>query len=201
MEEKTKTSGGFATAGLVLGIVAMCLSFIPILNNASFFLGIIGVILAIVALVKNGKSGKAVAGLVLCILSVVITLSLQSLWSSAIDDVSKNLDNMTGENTEDILGNDVDVQLGNFEVVTDEYGINDTKMLVKVTNKTDKKQSFSIKVEAIDNDGSRIDDDFVYADSLGAGQSQEFEIFNFVSTEKIDKLRNATFKILEVSKY
>ena len=44
-KEKIETKkSGFATAGLVLGIIGICLSFIPILNNASFFLGVLAVI-------------------------------------------------------------------------------------------------------------------------------------------------------------
>ena len=34
MENK---KSGLATAGLVLGIIGICLSFIPIINNAAFF--------------------------------------------------------------------------------------------------------------------------------------------------------------------
>ena len=41
MEKVENKKSGLATAGLVLGIIGICLSFIPILNNASFFLGIL----------------------------------------------------------------------------------------------------------------------------------------------------------------
>lgn len=47
MEEKKKS--GFATAGLVLGIIGICTSFIPILNNISFILGLIGILFGIVS--------------------------------------------------------------------------------------------------------------------------------------------------------
>lgn len=35
MEERKKS--GFGTAGLVLGIIGVCTSFIPIVNNVSLF--------------------------------------------------------------------------------------------------------------------------------------------------------------------
>ena len=35
---------GFATAGLVLGIIGVCTSFIPIVNNLSFILALIGIL-------------------------------------------------------------------------------------------------------------------------------------------------------------
>ena len=71
---KEKRSG-FATAALVLGIIGICLSFIPILNNASFFLGILAVIFAIVALIKKASKGKAIAGLILgiCCYYIIFT--------------------------------------------------------------------------------------------------------------------------------
>lgn len=44
---------GFGTCGLVLGIVGISLSFIPILNNASFFLGVLAIVFGIISLVKK----------------------------------------------------------------------------------------------------------------------------------------------------
>ena len=46
MEEKKKS--GFATAGLVLGIIGIFTSFIPIVNNLSFVLWTIGVIFEVI---------------------------------------------------------------------------------------------------------------------------------------------------------
>lgn len=197
---KEKRSG-FATAGLVLGIIGICLSFIPILNNASFFLGILAVIFAIVSLIKKSSKGKAIAGLILGILSIAITLSLQSSWAESLDKVSNDLDNAAGNNTEEILDKDVDVSIGNFEGSLGEYGLVDSKLTVTVTNLTDDVKSFNIQVEAIDTSGSRIATDYITADSLGANQSQNFDIFTYVSSEDLEAMQNATFKVVEVSMY
>ncbi len=197
---KEKRSG-FATAGLVLGIIGICLSFIPILNNASFFLGILAVIFAIVSLIKKASKGKAIAGLILGILSIAITLSLQSSWAESLDKVSNDLDNAAGNNTEEILDKDVDVSIGNFEGSLGEYGLVDSKLTVTVTNLTDDVKSFNIQVEAIDTSGSRIATDYITADSLGANQSQNFDIFTYVSSEDLEAMQNATFKVVEVSMY
>lgn len=197
---KEKRSG-FATAALVLGIIGICLSFIPILNNASFFLGILAVIFAIVSLIKKASKGKAIAGLILGILSVVITLSLQSSWAESLDKVSDDLDNAAGNNTEEILGKDVDVSIGTFEGSLGDYRLVDSKLTVTVTNKTDDVKSFTIQIEAVDANGSRIDTDYVYANSLGANQSQDFDIFTYVSSEDLEAMQNATFDVVEVSMY
>ena len=197
---KEKRSG-FATAALVLGIIGICLSFIPILNNASFFLGILAVIFAIVSLIKKASKGKAIAGLILGILSIAITLSLQSSWAESLDKVSNDLDNAAGNNTEEILDKDVDVSIGNFEGSLGEYGLVDSKLTVTVTNLTDDVKSFNIQVEAIDTSGSRIATDYITADSLGANQSQNFDIFTYVSSEDLEAMQNATFNVVEVSMY
>ena len=200
MSEQTKKSG-FATAGLVLGIIGVCTSFIPFINNLSFFLGIIGVIFAIISLAKKASKGKAIAALILSVLAIIITLSAQQATGEALNEVGEELDKATGASTEEVLENDVDVELGEFNVTTDEYGMTETKMTVKVTNKTDETKSFSIQVEAVDANGNRINQDYVYANNLTAGQSQDFDIFEFVASEDIEKMQSATFNIVEASAY
>lgn len=192
MEKQTKKSG-FATAGLVLAIIAISTSFIPIINNASFILGILATIFGIISLIKKANKGKSTVALVLGILSIIITISLQNSWS-------ESLDNMTGDNTEEVLKN-VDVSIGNFIATTDQYGFTDTKLSVKITNKTNEKKSYEIQIEAIDTDGSRIDVDYIYANDLGASQSQTFDLFTYVSDDKLPAMKSATFKIVEVSMY
>ena len=139
MEKVENKKSGLATAGLVLGIIGICLSFIPILNNASFFLGILAVIFGIIPLIKKASKGKAIAALFLGVLSIIITLSLQSSWSESLDKVSEDLDNASGENTEEVLKK-VDVNIGSFEVTTDEYGFSETKLVVNITNNASEKK-------------------------------------------------------------
>lgn len=199
MEEKKKS--GFATAGLVLGIIGVCTSFIPIVNNLSFVLGIIGAIFAIISLIKKASRGQAVAGVILCVLAIVITINSQKALSDSLNEVSANLDKATGASTEEVLANDANVELGEFEVIKGSYGLTDTKLTVKVTNKTAEKKSFSFHIEAVDATGARIDEDYIYANDLASGQSQNFEIFTLVTSDKINEMENATFKIIEASMY
>lgn len=199
MEEKKKS--GLATAGLILGIIGICTSFIPIINNISFVLGLIGAIMGIIALIKKTGKNQAIAGIILCILAVIITVNSQKALTDTLNEVSTNLDKATGSNTEEVLKNDVNVELGKFEVTEDNYGLVNTKLTVKVTNKTGEKKSFNLHIEAVDVSGARIDEDYVYANGLASGQSQNFDIFAFVSSDKIDAMKNATFKIVEASVY
>lgn len=199
MEEKKKS--GLATAGLILGIIGICTSFIPIINNISFVLGLIGAIMGIIALIKKTGKNQAIAGIILCILAVIITVNSQKALTDTLNEVSTNLDKATGSSTEEVLKNDVNVELGKFEVTEDNYGLVNTKLTVKVTNKTGEKKSFNLHIEAVDVSGARIDEDYVYANGLASGQSQNFDIFAFVSSDKIDAMKNATFKIVEASVY
>ena len=199
MEEKKKS--GFATAGLVLGIIGICTSFIPIVNNLSFVLGAIGVIFAVISLVKKASKGQAIAGVILCVLAIVITINSQKALSDSLNEVSADLNKATGASTEEVLANDANVELGKFEVTKDSYGITDTKLTVKVTNKTSDKKSFNFHIEAVDANGARINEDYVYANDLASGQSQNFEIFTLVTSDKINEMKNATFKIIEASMY
>ncbi len=199
---------GFATAGLVLGIIGIVFSFIPIINNFAFALGVLALIFGIISLIKKANTGKAVAGVILGILSIVITLSMQSAFSKAIDEtqktldeVSEDLDKAAGNSTEEILKKEINVTLGNFNATTDEYGITDSELDVTVKNITNKRKSYSIHIEAIDADGKRIDEDYVYANDLNAGQTQDFQIFTLVGSDKAELLKSATFKIVEVSSY
>lgn len=197
--EETKKSG-FITAGLVLGIIGICTSFIPVINNLSFVMGILAVIFGVIALAKKAGRGKVIASIILGILAIVITINSQKALSDSLETLSNDLDKASGNKTEEVLANDVEVTLGKFEVTKGEY-LTETKLVVKVKNKTSETKSFNIQVEAVDSDGSRIDQDYIYANSLGAGQSQDFEIFTYVPSDKLEVMKNATFKIVEASTY
>ena len=197
--EETQKSG-LCTAGLVLGIIGVCTSFIPIINNLSFFLGVLAVIFGLVS-IKRASKGKMIDTIILGILSIVITLMMQKATSDTLDTISNSIDNMSGGNTDQVLNTEVDVKLGDFEVTEGDYGLTNTKLTVTVTNKTNETKSFNIQIEAVDENGNRINQDYVYANNLTAGQSQNFDLFQYVSSEQIDAMKNATFNIVEASSY
>ena len=176
-------------------------SFIPIINNGAFVLGVLAAIFGIISLAKKASKGKAIAGLVLGILAIVITLVMQSAFSSALDDTSKKLDKATGNSTNEVLKKEINVTLGTFEANKDEYGIVSTKLPITVKNITDKKHSYSIHIEAVDANGKRIADDYVNVNDLGGNQSQNFKAFEAVEEEKVESLKQAQFKIIEASSY
>lgn len=203
MNENTKS--GFAVASLVLGIIGVLFSLIPIINNASFIFGIIGLVLGIIGLIKKNKKGLAIAGVILCALAMIITLVSQQIYSKAFneaaDKASSSLDDATGDNTDDILGTKVTVDLGQFTMTDDQYGLNKSSLPVTVKNISDESKSFNIQIEAVDAAGNRIDTAYVIANELGAGQSQSFEEFTYVTSDKKDAMKTATFNVVQVQMY
>lgn len=90
-----QSKSGMAIAGFVLGIIALLTSFLPIINNFSFFLAILGLIFGIVGMVgisKGKKSGKglAIAVIVICVVSGAVVLGTQSMYSAALDSATSS---------------------------------------------------------------------------------------------------------------
>ncbi|MDO5557192.1 MAG: DUF4190 domain-containing protein [Clostridia bacterium] len=195
MREKS----GLATAGLVLGIVGLCTSFIPIVNNLSFILGLLAIIFGFIK-IKRGKLAVVIISIILGVLTIIFTLAAQASLSKDIDEAFSGLDEMSGEKTDDILKDYADVKLGKFKIIKKEY-LDETKLEVTVKNKSKEKKSFSIQIEAVDKKGNRLLDDTVYLDSLTPGQTQKVDAFTLVSSDDAKKIKNATFKIVEVSMY
>ncbi|HEX6416634.1 MAG TPA: hypothetical protein VFZ62_03850 [Candidatus Saccharimonadales bacterium] len=197
-----------AIIGLVLGIIGLLLSAMPIINNFAFVLAVIGLIFGVTGAVKakKGRStgmGIAITAIILSLLSLVIVLASQQMYSNAIDEAAKTVETesgkMTGEKTEDLLKTDVDVTIGEFTATKDEYGLDVTKLPVTVTNKNTEKKTYTIQIEAVDANGVRILDESVYANGLGAGQTQNFEAFKYIESSKLEAVKSAEFKIVKVS--
>lgn len=198
-----------AVTSLVIAIISLLLSPIPIVNNFAFVLAIIAIIFGLVGLgatKKGKKKGRkmVIISLILAVLACVVVLASQKFYGDALDKTSKDIqtsaDNSSGKNTSNLLGKAVTVDIGAFQVVPDQYTTN-TSLPVKVTNKENSSKSYSIQIEAVDSSGSRIADDTVSANNLGAHQSQDFKAFEFVESGKVDALKTATFKVASVSQY
>lgn len=204
MSKQRNEKSAFATAALIVGIIGVILSFVPIINNLAFVMGGLGLILAVIALVQRRSIAVAVVSIVLAIAAMGITLAMQKSVSDALDEagkeMNKSMDDMSGKNTEDVLKNDVQVDVGEFTVSADEYGIESSNLPVTIKNKTNEKKSFTVKIEAVNSEGARIEDDTVYANDLGAGQEQNIDTFKFVQSDKYDALKQATFKVVSASK-
>lgn len=206
IKEKKLSTG--ALVGLILGIIALLLSALPIINNFAALLAVVGLVFGIIGLVgvnKGKRRGKGIAitAVILTVLSLIIVIASQAFYGSVLDsaskEVNKSIDKASGDATSEVLGKDVDVTLGTFSAVTGDYGLVTTSLPVKMTNKLGDAKSYTVKIEAVDASGTRIADDTVYADKLSANQSQNFEAFKYVESTKLDAVKTASFKIVSVS--
>lgn len=195
-----------AIVGLILGIIALVLSAMPIINNFAFILGVVGLIFGIVGVVgtrdkkKSGK-GMAVASVIIAALACVIVLASQAVYSAALDEAGAQLDKATGDATEEILGSEVDVTLGDLTMKKGSYGMVESSMPITVKNLTDESHSYQIQVEAVNASGDRITQDYAYMNDLAAGQSQTVNAFTHVSSDEYDAMKKATVKLVSVSQY
>lgn len=91
MKDEKKVLGILA---IVFGSIALVGSWVPILNNVSFFIAIVALILGVIALIVNRKNKKvlAIVGTCLSIASIIIVLVTQTMYSSALDKAGKAID-------------------------------------------------------------------------------------------------------------
>ena len=91
MKDEKKVLGILA---IVFGGISLTISWVPILNNVSFYIAVISLILGVIALIVNRKNKKvlAIVGTCLSVASIIIVLVTQSMYSSAIDNASKAID-------------------------------------------------------------------------------------------------------------
>ncbi|MCF6506942.1 DUF4190 domain-containing protein [Blastococcus sp. MG754426] len=92
-----KKGAGLAIASMVLGIIALLLSWIPIVNNVAAVIAVVGLGLGIPALLRarrgtHGGTGMAVTGLVTSVLAIVVVFATQAFYADVIDEVQEELD-------------------------------------------------------------------------------------------------------------
>jgi predicted nucleic acid-binding Zn ribbon protein len=171
-----------------------------------FFIPIIGLILYLVYEHKQPKRAKsagkgALIGFITKIVVYIVIVILYIIFASSILEDAVDNTHINTRNINSIEETaDLDVEFGKFKVVNNGYTC-DTSLEVTITNKCGKQKSFFITIEAIDEEGTRLDTDMIIADRLNPGQKIRLEAFEYVPIENIEQYKTATFKVLEVQKY
>ncbi len=196
-------SNAFAIVALVFGIAACCFGLIPILQFFAFPLAVVGLVLGVVGIArarKGFRTGKtmAIVATVLCVLGLVLAVIGVSIMSKALNDRDPSPGAAIGN--EEIHAKDLDVQFGKF--VNDKNpSLESGKLVVTLTNRGNSSASFKVRLEAVDAAGKHIDDDTAYAPHLAPGQSTTTYMFVLLMSNKLDDMQQATFRVVEVSKY
>lgn len=179
-----------------------------------FFIPLVGLILFLIYEGKKPKRAKSagkgaligfITNIVLSIVLVILYIVFAaSLFSNITDDIESNISAMGDvfreETTDEILEKDVEVSFGEFKITNNGY-YSETSLEVTVKNKATTQCTYYITIEAVDENGNRIETDMIYADRLNAGQKIELTAFEYVEQEKINQLKEANFKVLEINKY
>jgi hypothetical protein len=97
-----RKGAGLAIASMVLGIIALLLSWVPIINNVAAVLAVVGLGLGIPALLRarrgtHNGTGLAITGLVTSVLALVLVVVTQLIFVKVIDEVERSIDESVGE--------------------------------------------------------------------------------------------------------
>lgn len=199
--------------GLVLGIIALATSFLPIINNVSFFLALAGAVLAIIGVVstirgKRSGKGLAIASLVINIIAIVVVLATQSAYSSAIDEAVVDTSDGTAESqnvTEANANASSGEQAGN-QVDASQYSITDETLSGDsysatisgtFTNTSGKELSYvGVTYNLYDSGGNQIGNAYANTNNLADGGSWKFDAY---CTESLSDI--ASFKLADVTAF
>ncbi|WP_312184994.1 DUF5067 domain-containing protein [Lactococcus raffinolactis] len=152
--EKKNESIAISLIALIIGILAIVLSWVPIVNNLAAIFAIIGLIFGIIAVVINRKNKKTIGivAIVVSIISFIIVLATQTFYSAKIDeafktsDSSSNISKTTGKATEESKSEAKKEDSG-WDEATKTFTMNDGVLKIdKVEKTTDYDGKAAIKV-------------------------------------------------------
>ena len=164
---------------LVLGIIAITVSWIPIVNNLTVLLGGIAVILGVAYLFldyrkkMNMQRGFAIVGVVLGAISLVVMFATQSFYGSVLEEATENTVSIeqAAENQEDLFS------ITNESFTEEEY---DTYVSGTLTNNASNDwEHVSVSYDFYDAEGVKLDSGYDYCDKLKAGESWKFKASYF----------------------
>ncbi|QYU58162.1 DUF4190 domain-containing protein [Weissella confusa] len=95
--EKRNEDRLWGIIALILAILALMISWIPIVNNFGGVLAVVGIVLGGVGLFINRNNQKIFASIstILSVLALVVVLVTQSLYGTSIDKFTKSIENAT----------------------------------------------------------------------------------------------------------
>ena len=173
MTDNAQPKSGLATAGMVLGIIAVPGAWIPFLNIVSIILGALALIFGIISLVKKTGGGKAIAAVVLGAFAVVLGIYMTVVATNAINEAVKSNGNQATQTTAD----------GKPKLTLDEGWAIDksnqymTKVNGYVSNNSDQAINGYIQItfSALDANGANVGDCLANANTVDANGKWKFE--------------------------
>ena len=191
MEEKKnkediteKRQSALGITSMILGIIAIIISFVPFLNIISLPTAIIAIVFGIITVIRTSvKKAFAISGIILSVLAIVIAFSITIFAINMLDKTGKEQDRIAKESLERTK-----IDVTNVELKIDE---NSTKVTGKIKNISgEKKEVITIVVPVVDKDtGKLIIDLYGVSRNLDVNGTWDFEVVSnqAVKNAKVDE--------------
>ncbi|WP_432056875.1 DUF4190 domain-containing protein [Streptomyces sp. bgisy022] len=201
-EPRQPGSNGLATTALVLGIVAVVVSFIPVLNVVVWPLAVLGIIFGAIGLSKAGKVGKGkaagITGLITSVAAIMMFFAMNALFFSAVDKAGEELDKSydsatVGDGDSKTGGTEEsevmkDFKITKCDVITGDLGIKELAIHVDYVNNGDRRYSYLVEGEVL-ADGKKVNDFMSTAENIAPGQ--KFTDKNAGALVNADEIKDA----------
>lgn len=183
-ENNEKRQSALGITSMILGIIAIIISFVPFLNIISLPTAIIAIVFGIITVIRTSvKKAFAISGIILSVLAIVIAFSITIFAINMLDKSGKELDRIAKESLERTK-----IDVTNVELKIDE---NSTKVTGKIKNISgEKKEVITIVVPVVDKDtGKLIIDLYGVSRNLDVKGIWDFEVVSnqAVKNAKVDE--------------
>lgn len=183
-ENNEKRQSALGITSMILGIIAIIISFVPFLNIISLPTAIIAIVFGIITVIRlSVRKTFAITGIILSILAIVIAFSITIFAINMLDKSGKELDRIAKESLERTK-----LDVTNVELKIDE---NSTKVTGKIKNISgEKKEVITIVVPVVDKDtGKLIIDLYGVSRNLDVNGTWDFEVVSnqAVKNAKVDE--------------
>ena len=183
-ENNEKRQSALGITSMILGIIAIIISFVPFLNIISLPTAIIAIVFGIITVIRiSVKKAFAISGIILSVLAIVIAFSITIFAINMLDKSGKELDRIAKESLERTK-----IDVTNVELKIDE---NSTKATGKIKNISgEKKEVITIVVPVVDKDtGKLIIDLYGVSRNLDVNGTWDFEVVSnqAVKNAKVDE--------------
>jgi hypothetical protein len=205
VEEAPREGVDMPVAVLVIGTVALVLSFVPLIKYVAVLFAIVAVALATREFMRQDPAaririkGKDVRDQRLCrigrFLAIVAIISVTASTIWGIKTAHDHRIKASGNGTGLVLEQDLSVKFGPFSVGQDGVGAETRVLPVTVKNKGGGTKSCEIQIEALDGENSRVASQTLYAPKLKGGETRALPAFGYVDSETTEQLKTATMRV------
>ena len=146
---------------------------------------------------STGKKVVLFGCLPITVVGLLVVGGCTALVGGAVNEVDKAV---KADVAEDKRAMKEDVELLDCKLIDDEFVGKDVKSKVKVTNNGDKRATYLVTGEYLDQDGNKVGELLASVDSLEPGKSSTQNFSGLFTSDQFDGVSKGSCKILEVSR-